>query len=182
MAYRKWDLYELPALRQTSSDVWALRTSTSLEKPRYLIIGFQNSKNCDNREEDATKFTTADINDIRVYLNSTVYPYEKWSLDFEKKLYAAAYYTYENFQSSYYGREMVDPMMNFADYMNNPIFIIDCSHQPEAVKSSTVDVKLEFETRKNSFPKNRKVYALVIHDSCFTYNVLNGSVSNKSMY
>lgn len=182
MAYRKWDLYELPALRQTSSDVWALRTSTSLEKPRYLIIGFQNSTHCDNRLKDATKFTTADISDIRVFLNSTVFPYERWNLDFGKKLYAAAYYTYENFQRSYYGREMVNPMMNFADYLNNPLFIIDCSHQPEAVKSSTVDVKLEFETRNNKFPKDTKVYALVIHDAFLSYNILNGSVSNKSIY
>lgn len=32
LSYRKWDLYELPALRQTSSDVWSIRTSTNLEK------------------------------------------------------------------------------------------------------------------------------------------------------
>lgn len=182
MAYRKWDLYELPALRQTSSDVWALRTSTSLEKPRYLIIGFQNSTYCDNKAKDATQFTSANISDIRVYLNSTVYPYERWNLDFGKKLYATAYYTYENFQSSYYGREMVDPMLNFTEYPNNPIFIVDCSHQPEAIKSSTVDVKLEFETRNSKFPKDTKVYALVIHDSFLSYNILNGSVSNKSIF
>ena len=182
MAYRKWDLYELPALRQTSSDVWALRTSTSLEKPRYLIIGFQNSTNCDNKEKDATKFTHADVSDIRLYLNSTVFPYERWNLDFSKKLYAAAYYNYENFQGSYYGREYNDPMMSFAEYVNNPLFVIDCSHQPEAIKSSTVDVKLEFATRKSKFAKDIKVYALVIHDAFFSYNILNGSVTNKSLY
>ena len=182
MAYRKWDLYELPALRQTSSDVWALRTSTSLEKPRYMIIGFQNSTYCDNREKHATQFTKADISDIRVFLNSTVFPYERWNLDFAKKLYAAAYYTYENFQSSYYGREMVDPMMNYGEYETNPVFIIDCSHQPEAIKSSTVDVKLEFQTRKDKFPKDTKVYALVIHDSFLSYNILNGSVTKNSIF
>lgn len=182
MPYRKWDLYELPSLRQTSSDVWALRTSTCLEKPRYLIIGFQNSTHSDNKEKDASKFITADISDIRLYLNSTVYPYERWNLDFSKKLYASAYYTYENFQRSYYEREMAEPMQNFAEYLENPIFIVDCRHQPEAVKSSTVDVKLEFQTRNKQFPKDTKVYALVIHDSCFTYNVLNGSVTNKSIF
>ena len=181
MAYRKWDLYELPALRQTSSDVWALRTSTSLEKPRYLIIAFQDITCSDNREKDATQFTSADVSDIRLYLNSTVFPYERWNLDFSKKLYGSAYYTYENFQRSYYGREMVDPMMNFTEYLNNPVFIIDCSHQPEAVKSSTVDVKLEFQTRKSKFAKDTKVYALIIHDSVFSYNILTGTVSNKSI-
>lgn len=171
IAYRKWDLYELPALRDTASDVWALRTTTNLEKPRYVIIGFQDSTIDGNREKDATQFTTADISDIRLYLNSLVFPYERWNLDFTKKLYAPAYYTYENFQSSYYGREINDPMMTFSEYMDNPVFVIDCSRQPEALKSSTVDVKMEFQTRKSKFPKNTKVWALVIHDAVFNYNM-----------
>jgi hypothetical protein len=170
-AYRKWDLYELPALRETSSDIWPLRITTNLEKPRYVIIGFQNNTYEDNRKEDITQFITAGISDIRLYLNSTVFPYERWNLDFDKKLYGPAYYTYENFQSSYYGREINDPMMNYSEYLNNPVFVIDCSRQPEALKSTTVDVKLEFQTRKSKFPKNTKVWALVIHDAVFTYNI-----------
>jgi hypothetical protein len=180
--YRKWDLYELPALRQTSSDVWALRTSTSLEKPRYLIMAFQNNDCSNNREKDAAQFTDAHISDIRLYLNSTVFPYERWNLDFDKKLYGPAYFTYENFQNSYYGRDGSHPLCDYSEYLANPIFVIDCSHQPEAVKSSTVDVKLEFQTRESKFPANTKVYALVIHDSIVSYNVLNGIVSNKSIF
>lgn len=179
LAYRKWDLYELPALRETSSDVWALRTSTNLEKPRYIILGFQDNSCYNNRAKNATDFTAADISDIRLYLNSTVFPYERWNLDFSKRLCAGAYYSYENFQSSYYGRETADPMLSFSEYLNKPIFIIDCNHQPEAIKSSTVDVKLEFQTRKSKFPKDIKVYALIIHDSFCNYNILNGTVSNK---
>ncbi|MGI0027988.1 MAG: hypothetical protein ACREAD_09145, partial [Nitrosopumilaceae archaeon] len=90
MPYRNWDLYEMPTLRETSQDVWTLRTSTSLEKPRYLIISFQSNTNYDNREKDATQFISGDISDIRLYLNSTVFPYERWNLDFSKKLYAPA--------------------------------------------------------------------------------------------
>jgi hypothetical protein len=180
--YRKWDLYELPTLRQTSSDVWALRTSTNLEKPRYLIIGFQNNDASNNRENDASQFIDADISDIRLYLNSTVFPYERWNLDFKKKLYGPAYFTYENFQNSYYGREGAHPLCDYEEYLTSPIFIIDCSHQPEAIKSSTVDVKLEFQTRESKFPADTKVYALVIHDSILSYNVLNGAVSIKSFF
>ncbi|KAJ8914503.1 hypothetical protein NQ315_002776 [Exocentrus adspersus] len=74
--YRMWDLYELPKLRETSSDIWAIKTSTSLERPRYVIIGFQSIDNCDNTEKDASVFMNADVSDIRLYLNSDVYPYE----------------------------------------------------------------------------------------------------------
>ncbi|XP_030752637.1 uncharacterized protein LOC115888210 [Sitophilus oryzae] len=182
MTFRTWDLYELPALRETSSDVWAIRTSTSLEKPRYIIIGFQDNNNSENFKNNATQFTSANVSDIRVYLNSTVFPYERWNLDFTKKLYAAAYYNYENFQRSYYGREFNDPMMHFGEYTKNPVFLVDCVHQTENVKSSTVDVKIEFQTRDSKFPKDTKVYALIIHDSIINYNILNGSVSNQSVF
>lgn len=176
IAYRMWDLYELPALRETSSDIWAIKTCTNLERPRYVIIGFQSTDNTDNRANDSTEFIHAEISGIRFYLNSAVFPYERWNLDFTKKLYGSAYYAYENFQSSYYGREISDPMMSIGEFLKNPVFVIDCTHQADSVKTSTVDIKLEFETRKNKFPKNTKVYALILHDSCISYNALDGSV------
>ncbi|CAG9822038.1 unnamed protein product [Phaedon cochleariae] len=156
IAYRMWDLYELPSIRETSSDIWAVKTTNSLERPRYIIIGFQNSGNTDNRSKDTTQFIHAGVNNIRLYLNSEVYPYERWNLDFGKKLDAVAYYAYDNFQRSYYGKDMSEPMMSIEEFRKNPLFIIDCSHQPDTLKSSTVDIKLEFETRQSKFPSNTK--------------------------
>lgn len=176
IAYRMWDLYELPALRETSSDIWAIKTSTSLERPRYIIVGFQSTGNSDNSAKDATAFLHANVSDIRLYLNSNVYPYERWNLDFSKKLFGSAYYAYINFQRSYYSKEISEPMLTYGNFMNNPLFVIDCSHQSEAVKTSTVDIKLEFETRANKFPSNVKVFALILHDAMINYSALDGSV------
>lgn len=176
IAYRMWDLYELPTLRETSSDIWAIKTTTSLERPRYIIICFQNTANSDNRANNVTQFTHADINNIRLYLNSEVFPYERWNLDFNKKLYFSAYHAYESFQRSYYDKDMSEPMMHFGEFLKNPLFVIDCSHQADAMKTSTVDIKLEFETRKNKFPENTRVYALILHDTYLSYNALDGSV------
>ncbi|CAG9819002.1 unnamed protein product [Phaedon cochleariae] len=142
IAYRMWDLYELPTIRDTASDIWAVKTTNSLERPRYIIIGFQNTDNTDNRSEDITQFTHAGVSNIRLYLNSEVYPYERWNLDFDKKLDAVAYYAYDNFQRSYYGKDMSEPMMSIEEFRKNPLFIIDCNHQPDAMKSSTVDIKV----------------------------------------
>ncbi|CAH1154560.1 unnamed protein product [Phaedon cochleariae] len=165
IAYRMWDLYELPSIRETSSDIWAVKTTNSLERPRYIIIGFQNSGNTDNRSKDTTQFIHAGVNNIRLYLNSEVYPYERWNLDFGKKLDAVAYYAYDNFQRSYYGKDMSEPMMSIEEFRKNPLFIIDCSHQPDTLKSSTVDIKLEFETRQSKFPSNTKVECTLIEMS-----------------
>ena len=73
-------------------------------------------------------------------------------------------------------------MMHFGEYTKNPVFLVDCVHQTENVKSSSVDVKIEFQTRDSKFPKDTKVYALIIHDSIINYNILNGSVSNQSVF
>lgn len=179
--YSKWDLYELPTLRQTSHDIWAVKTTTSMERPRYVIIGFQNADNSDSRERDVTQFTAADISNIRLYLNSEVYPLERWNLDIGKQLDTLAYYAYEDFQRSYYKKEDPEPMLSLAEFRANPLFVIDCSMQPRPVKSSTVDVKLEFETRKMKFPNNTKAYALIIHDAHLSYNALDGSVHTEYM-
>lgn len=174
--YRMWDLYELPALRQTTSDVWAIKTTRSLEKPRYVIIGFQNNNQSNDKAMDITQFIHANIRNIRLYLNSEVFPYERWNLDFSKNLCSAAYYAYEDFQRSYYDRDMSNPMMDLGEFKKNPLFVIDCSHQPDAVKSSTVDIKLEFETGEQRFPEQTRVYALILHDAFLTYSALDGSV------
>ncbi|CAG9825736.1 unnamed protein product [Phaedon cochleariae] len=176
LAYRMWDLYELPSLRETASDIRAIKTTNSLERPRYIFVGFQHTDNFNERSKDASKFIHADVNNIRLYLNSEVYPYERWNLDFDKKLDSPAYYAYEQFQRSYFDRDMSEPMLAIGDFRENCLFIIDCCHQPDAMKTSTVDIKLEFETRKTKFPANTRVYALIIHDACLTYSALDGSV------
>ncbi|CAG9820032.1 unnamed protein product [Phaedon cochleariae] len=175
IAYRMWDLYELPTIRETASDIWAVKTTNSLERPRFIIIGFQNSVNKDHRSEDVTQFTHAGVSNICLYLNLEVYPYERWNLDFDEKLDAIAYYAYEKFQGSYYGKDMGEPMMSIEECHANPLFIIDCNHQPDAMESSTVDIKLEFETRKTKFSSHTKIYALILHDA-YSTSALDGSI------
>lgn len=179
--HHKWDLYELPTLRQTSHDIWAIKTTTSMERPRYVIIGFQNTSFTENRKEDVTAFTAADISNIRLYLNSEVYPLERWNLDVGKKLDTPAYYAYEDFQRSYYKKENPQPMLGLNGFRANPLFVIDCSMYPKPIKSSTVDVKVEFETRKMQFPANTKAYALIIHEALISYNALDGTVHTEYM-
>ncbi|KAE9523113.1 hypothetical protein AGLY_016481 [Aphis glycines] len=40
-AFRSWELCEYPFLPQNTSHSWKVKTSNKLEKPRYVIIGFQ---------------------------------------------------------------------------------------------------------------------------------------------
>lgn len=170
MAYRSWDLYELPSLRKTKNDVWSVKTTTSLERPRHILLAFQDGTT-------PIKFHHANINNIRVYLNELVFPYERWNLDFEKNLYAQAFSSYASFQTLFYARPdyACNPLMNYVEFKKLPIFVIDCSHQSEAINSSTVDLRLEFEASKN-FSSDTRVFILVMHDTLVGYNPLSGNV------
>ncbi|KAJ8981580.1 hypothetical protein NQ317_002608 [Molorchus minor] len=70
-------------------------------------------------------------------------------------------------------------MLNYEDFSSRALFVIDCSKKKDAIKSSTVDVKLEIESR-NSFPPNTKAYCIIIHDRVMEYLALSG-VYDKSL-
>lgn len=171
--YRKWELFELPSLRKTKTDVWPVKTSTNLEKPRYILIAFQTNRKA-NKTTDSSGFDHIDITNIRLHLNSSSFPYEQWNLDFSKNNYVMAYQNYIQFQKSYYGKDN-EPLMTYRQFKANPVFVIDCSKQCENIKQSTVDIKLEFESSQ-TFDENTVAYALILHDAVVEYRPLTGEV------
>lgn len=177
MIYRSWDLFELPTLRQTKNDVWSVKTSSSLERPRYILLAFQLEGKPTAGDMAPLNFHHADIENIRIYLNSSVFPHERWNLDFSKNLYTPAFDAFATFQSFYYGRAdyLCKPMLNYAEFKKMPIFAFDCSHQSETSNLSTVDLRIELESSK-SFSNKVRVYMLVMHDTLVHYQPLSGHV------
>ncbi|XP_073979167.1 uncharacterized protein [Rhodnius prolixus] len=174
MPFRSWDLIEYPTLPATKKHTWTLKTSTNLEKPRYVIIGFQTDKK-NNKKMDPSLFSNVNITNIKLHLNSEIYPYDELNIDFSKNHYSILYYMYQSFQHSYYGKRN-EPLLtkeHFKDYA--PIVVIDCSRQSEAIKSSTVDIRIEMEVSEE-FKANTTAYALILHDALVEYNPLSGLV------
>ncbi|KAF5282310.1 hypothetical protein FQR65_LT14364 [Abscondita terminalis] len=170
--FRQWEIYELPALKSTKIDIWPVKTSTQLEKPRWVIVAFQKNKK-GSQSESAADFSNVDITNIKLNLNSESYPYESMHLNFNVNKYSLAYQNYVNFQSNYYNKVIKEPLLNYAEFKNCPIFVINCSRQNENLKTSTVDVQLELESLKN-FEKGVVVYCLILHDAVIHYNPLTG--------
>lgn len=161
-------VYELPTIKQTSLEKWAVKSSTELEKPRFVIVALQKGKK-DKISEDASSFDSANVRNVQLYLNTTVYPYSKYHLDIEEGRYTLAYHDYCQFQKAYYGYDQSEPMINLAAYKNTPIFVIDASKQFESVQTTSIDVSLELES-KTSFPADTTVYCLILYDTVFRYN------------
>ncbi len=168
--FRSWELHEFPQLPSTSLQSWTIKTSSQLEKPRYVIVAFQTDRK-NNLKKDMSCFDACSIKNIRLYLNSQYYPYDKQNGDI-----AIFYESFARFQSSYYGQSTRWPALTLDDFESkSPLYVIDCSHQNDSIKTGPVDIRLEFETTAD-FPDKTSAYCLLLHDSHFVYTLLTGSV------
>uniref|UniRef100_A0ABD2W780 Double jelly roll-like domain-containing protein n=1 Tax=Trichogramma kaykai TaxID=54128 RepID=A0ABD2W780_9HYME len=175
IAFRSWQLFEWPSIPvATRQHVWAVKTSSQLEKPRFVIIGFQSNRKS-SAYQNASMFDHCHITNVRLFLNSQYYPYGNLNIDFTQNQYARLYEMYANFQSNYYGKNS-KPMLSrahYKDYM--PLIIIDCSKQNESLKAAPVDVRIEFESSE-PFPPNTSAYCLILHDRIKEQNILSGEI------
>lgn len=175
LAFRSWELHEYPVLQETQRHTWNIKVTNQLEKPRFIIFGFQvNRRNIIGK--NAAHFDHCNLTNIKLYLNSEVYPYQNLNLNFENYQFAMLYEMYAKFQESYYYKNVGQPCLNLMKFLSlAPITVIDCSHQNESLKSGGVDVRLEFETSQN-IPPQTAAFCLIIHDRQVKYNPLTNVV------
>lgn len=174
MSFRAWEMYEYPLLPQTTRHVWVVKTSTQLEKPRHVILGFQTARRNDAKK-NAGEFDHCRIRDVKLYLNSQCYPYGNLNIDITNNQYAILYDMYTNFQAAYYDKEP-EPLLNKRQFLTQaPLVVLDCSKQNESLKTGPVDIRLEFET-DTKFPSNTAAYCMIIHDRIVDYNPISGTV------
>lgn len=174
LPFRSWELHEYPSVPQTTLQSWTVKTSSQLEKPRYVIVGFQTSRKNDIKK-DMSCFDACDLKNIKVYLNSQYYPYDNihgdWSIFYEM---------FFRFHSSYYGKQSY-PAVDKEKYKEKaPLYVIDCSKQNDSIKSGPIDVRVEFESG-TAFTANTSAYCLLLHDTHMTYSLLTGTVNKVTV-
>ncbi|XP_050434152.1 uncharacterized protein LOC126842323 [Adelges cooleyi] len=170
--YQQWDIAVYPLVPQTTHHTWSVRTFSNVEKPRYLLIAMGKERSIMSKSD----FHHCTLRNVKAYLNSDEYPYENYNADFEAGKYTSMYNSYARFQTMYYGRTNPQPLLDRVHYKKlGPIIVIDCSKQNDTVKSSTVDLRLDFECAK-AFPQNTSLYCVIIHDCQMEYNAFSGEV------
>jgi hypothetical protein len=174
MGFMNWELHEYPELTQTTRHTWTIKTAPKLKTPRYIILGMQTDRR-NTMEKSASEFDHNQLTNPKLYLNGVPFPYDNINIDFNTNNFATLYYMYSRFQSSYYGTED-QPYADMDTFKRVcPLLVIDCSHQPETIKTGSVDVRLEFET-KVAIPANTAAYCLILHDSVVNYTPLSSAV------
>lgn len=174
VGFRNWEIYEYPILPTTNKHVWTVKTVPQLERPRYVLIGFQTDRK-NQKVKNITHFDHCNISNIKLFLNSECYPYDNLNLNFAKNQYSILYEMYSKFQQSYY-RQPSLPLFSYSDFKTiAPLIVIDCSRQNESIKTAPIDISLEFEFLEN-IPANTSAYCIIIHDRIIEYNPLTNIV------
>lgn len=172
--FRSWELHEFPLLQKTQQHTWTVKSTSQLEKPRYIIFGFQTDKK-NSVHKNCTTFNHCNLTNFKLFLNSEIYPYENLNLNFKKSQYSTLYEMYANFQKSYYEKEAA-PLLDPTEFKDNaPLVVIDCSRQNEILNVGSVDIRLEFETNEN-IPDKTSAFCLILHDRIIKYVPLTGTI------
>ncbi|KAJ8912334.1 hypothetical protein NQ315_005939 [Exocentrus adspersus] len=178
MPYRQWDVQVKTLAAGAISDAWAVKTTSHVESPRYVIVCFQVEK-LDKFKKDPTYFDHINITNIKLSLNAESFPTKRMRLNFDNNDYNEAHFRYTEFQSSYLNGPLHEkrPILDYDVFKERTLLVIDCSKRDENERPSTVDVRLEIEAAQG-FPENTRAYCLIIHDCIMEYLPLDNIVNN----
>lgn len=175
-SFRNWELCEYPNVPETKKHSWMVKSCSRVEKPRCLILAFLAKIPNALGASRGDSFDTCSLTSIKAYINSVEYPYENFNESFDKNLFTMFYQSYADFQKYYYERLTSRPYLSREKYQEiGPFICIDCSRQNDDAKTSTIDLRIEFEAEKN-FPANTTAYCLVFHDRVIQYSPFTGEV------
>lgn len=175
ITFRSWDLYQHPSLPKTRKHTWTIKTTTSLEKPRYVIVCFQTARN-NTQFKSSAHFDHCSVRSIKLFLNSECFPYESLDLDFSSNKIGVLYDMYQRFQLSFFYKNKSEPCLDRETFgAKCPMFVIDCSKQAETIKSGSVDVRVEIDLF-NDFPEDTTGHSLIVHDKMLEYDPTTGKV------
>src|SRR6266496_1933611 len=156
---------EQTPLTQTQKQTWRLSVTGGVEKPRWIIIGFQTARSSTQQQNPAV-FDHLDLNN-----------------NYTKNDYMKLYDGFDAFKQDYHGISSLvgGTQVNVSAFKSLfPIIVFDVRKQNEQLKSGVVDiqVRLEFGT---AVPAQTMAYAVIISDRVFKLSSDGKNMSVMSM-
>lgn len=173
--FRHW-FYQSITPASGTEFTWDIPTAYS--KCKFVLLAFQT-----NREGQIGKmndrFDICDLENCQVLLNNSVYyPRERLNLNYSRLKCGNLYHMFNQFKVSYYTRnsDNVEPLVDFNTFLTKyPIIAIDCSHQPNVIKESLINIRIMFNWR-TTLSANTIIHCVIIMDKRAAYNPLTNRV------
>lgn len=179
--FRSWDLYELPVIPETTRYTWSVKTTSKVNKPRFVIVGLQTNR-VNVNTKNPTLFDHCNITNMKLTLNNERFPYDDYNLNFGERNFHELFLTLIRIQRSYYngtgGNIAVYDWPTTTSFLNRTLFAFDCTRSDESIKTGMVDVRIEIESSEN-IPANTSAYCLIIHDNLFRYSPFTSIVQRE---
>ena len=153
-----------------SSFSWRLAVKSSPEIPRFIIIGFQHNA-INNQTTNPSIFSSMNISNIYVMLNSMRYPATDYNINFGAQQFSRVYGDVTNFRSKFFNMDELisNPNINPSDYKDlYSLFLFDVSKQSEKLKYSTTDIQVKMFFR-GDIPVGVQVYGVIISDRLINF-------------
>ena len=177
VAFRQWEFYEHP-LAENTKDSWTILTTTQTQRPQFVVVGLQSGRKSDVTK-DNSKFDHCNIQDMRVYLNSQVFPYSSLDSQFSKNQYLQQYAAYARMKLAFDKSEVCEPLLSYIEFRDKaPLFVFDTSKVNDNLIDSTCDCRIEWQTDGTKIPKNTTAFALIIHHREIDYYPLSNTVKS----
>ena len=156
---------EQTTLTQTQNFTWRLSVTGGVEKPRWIVVGFQTNR-IDTQQQNPAIFDHINLRNACVTLNSERYPMSDVITNFERNEYIKLYSMFDDFKKEYYGIDSLvgGTQVNVPAYKSLfPIIVFDVRKQNEKLKTGVTDIQVRFEFLA-AVPANTTAYSVIISD------------------
>jgi Double jelly roll-like domain len=159
---------ESTVVPQSRNFSWRINVTSGVEKPRWLIVGFQTSR-IETQEQNSAVFDHLNLQNAYVAINGERYPLYDVISDFPANDYSILYKMFDNFKKEFHGFNSLvgGTQVNFAAFKSLfPILVFDVRHQSERLKSGIADIQLKC-TFGDNVPANTTAYVVSLSDRMY---------------
>src|ERR1700759_5084107 len=117
---------------QATEFAWRLSIASGIEKPRYIVVGFQSPAANEAETNYAIFNANVQVTNAYVELNSERFPSNDFITNYDNNQYAQFYNSFKEFKKSYLGDENEnDCVSNLAYKKLFRLYVFDVSKQSE---------------------------------------------------
>ena len=142
-----------------------INRAAGIDKPRWIIVGFQTNKNR-TQEQNPAVFDHINFTNAFVELNDEKYPADETTINFATNDYVDFCDMADEFKRGHYdinnltSGTQID-MINYRKLF--PLIVFDVRHQSELLRSNVMCMKLNFKFSAN-VPENTVMHVAIISD------------------
>ena len=145
-----------------------LSFASGIEKPRYIVVGFQSP--AANAAETNYAIFNGNVQVTNAYaeFNNERYPNTDYTTNYDNNQYAQFYNSFKEFKKNYCNDDDENDCVSYESFKKLfRLYVFDVSKQSERLKNTRVDVRITFNFTANA-PANTTAYVVVYHDRLWT--------------